>query len=192
MDNYIAVVFPTEAKSDEGLHALWRLDNTSEVTVHGAAVIRRDQNGYIQVAEKKTDPGVRTAVGIGVGALLGALAGPAGVAAGVAGASSVAVGTAAGIGAAAGGAVGLTADAVKATEHDEAVYESGFVLPRGQSALLAEVSEDWATPIDTAMKNLGGVVYRRPKGDLRSDAFFGDDGYGYYMYPYDYDPYYYI
>ena len=192
MDNYIAAGFNTEAKADEGLHALWNLDNEGAITVHGAAVIRRDQSGYIQVASKKTDPGVRTAVGIGIGALLGALAGPVGAAAGIAGAASVAVGTAAGVGAAAGGAVGLTADTVKATEHDQAVYETGFALSRGQSAVLAEVSEDWATTINDAMKSLGGVVYRRPKGDVRGDAFFGDDGYGYYLYPYDYDPYYYV
>ena len=192
MDNYVAVIFDSDAKAAEGLHALWNLDSNGEITVHGAAVIRRDEKGYIQVSSKKTDPGVRTAVGIGVGALLGALAGPVGVAAGVAGASTIAVGAAAGIGAATGGAVGLTADAVKATEHNEAVYETGFVMGVGQSAVIAEVSEDWATTIDDAMKALGGKVYRRPKSDLRTDAFFGDDGYGYYLYPYDYDPYYYV
>ena len=53
-----------------------------------------------------------------------------GVAAGIAGASSIAVGTAAGIGAAAGGVAGLTADGIKAGEHEEAAYETGFVLER--------------------------------------------------------------
>lgn len=192
MDNYIAVIFNDEEKASKGLHALWKLDGDGEITLHGAAVIRRDRSGDIQVAANRTDPGVRTAVGIGIGALLGALAGPVGMAAGVAGAASVAVGTAAGIGAAAGGTLGLTADAVKASEHEEAMYETGFVLKRGQSAVIAEASEDWATTVDSAMKDLGGVVYRRPKGDLRSDALFGDEGYGYYLYPYEYDPYYYV
>jgi hypothetical protein len=54
------------------------------------------------------------------------------------------------------------------------------------------VSEAWATPVDSAMKNLAGNIYRRPKSGLRSDALFGDDGYGNYLYPYDYEPYYYI
>src|SRR5271166_1853366 len=108
MDNYVAIVFNSEAKASDGLHQLWNLDAQGDITVHGAAVIQRDGFGYTQVAAKQTDPGLRTALGIGVGALLGALAGPIGAAAG----ASIAVGTAAGVGAAAGGVVGLTADAV--------------------------------------------------------------------------------
>lgn len=183
MDNYVAVVFQNDEKAFDGLHALWNLDSQEDVTVHGAAVIHRDPFGNIDVATKDTDPGVRTALGLGLGALLGALLGPVGAAAG---AASAAVATGAGIGAAAGGAIGLTADAVKSSEHDEAAFETGFVLNTGQSAVIAEVSESWTTPIDTAMSQLGGKVYRRAKGDVRDSAFFGGD---YGLYPYDYDPY---
>jgi len=184
VDNYISIVFDNDANAAKGLHRLWQLDNDGEVTVHGAAVIHRDQFGAVNVATKQTNPGVRTAVGVGIGALLGALAGPIGAAAG----ATVAAGTAAGIGAAAGGVVGLTADAVKSGEHEQAAYESGFVLGKGQSAVVAEVSEDWTTPIDTAMTQLGGLVFRRPKGDVLNDSF--DAGYyDNYLYPYDYEPY---
>jgi uncharacterized membrane protein len=183
LDNYLAIVFNSNEKAYEGLHKLWNLDDSGDITVHGASVIRRDESGHVDVATKDTDPGARTALGIGIGALLGALAGPIGAAAG----ASIAMGTAAGIGAAAGGAVGLTADAVKSGEHEEAAYETGFVLAAGQSAVIAEVSEDWTTPVDTAMKGLGGIVYRRAKGDVRDDSFFGGD-YVPYMYPYDYNP----
>lgn len=172
MDNYVAIVFDTDEKAFEGLHALWNLDATGDITVHGAAVIHRDRFGHVDVATKDTDPGVRTMVGAGLGALLGAFAGP----------------IAAGIGAAAGGLVGGTADVVKAGEHEEAAYESGFVMKNGQAAVIAEVSEDWTTPLDTAAKRLSGVVYRRPKSDVREASFFGDD-YADYLYPYDYEPY---
>ncbi|MGB8266939.1 MAG: hypothetical protein WCE44_11480 [Candidatus Velthaea sp.] len=183
MDNYIAVVFDTDAEAADGLHALWNLDAAGDITVHGAAVIHRDSLGFIDVATKQTDPGLRTALGIGIGALLGALAGPIGAAAG----TTIAVGTGAGIGAATGGLVGLTADAVKSGEHETAAFESGFVLNPGQSAVVAEVSEDWTTPIDTAMARLGGIVFRRKKGDVLSDSF-GEDYYDDYLYPYDYEP----
>ena len=183
MDNYIAVVFDSEDKASDALHQLWHLDAEGDITMHGAAVVRRDSLGHMQVATKRTDPGVRTAIGIGVGALIGALvAGPAGAAAGAK------VGSAAGIGAAAGGAVGLTADAVKSGEHEEAADETSLVLHPGQAAVIAEVSEDWTAPVDTAMTRLGGRVYRRGKSDVRSDSVWGPD-YGYYLYPYDYDPY---
>jgi uncharacterized membrane protein len=183
MDNYIAVVFNTDKQAFEGLHALWNLDDHGDVTVHGAAVIHREADGHVDVATKHTDPGLRTALGIGMGALLGALAGPIGAAAG----ASIAAGTAAGIGAAAGGAVGFTADAVKAGEHEQAAYESGFAMKPGQSAVIAEVSEDWTTPIDTAMNGLGGTAYRRDKSTVRDDSLWGGN-YANDLYPYDYDP----
>ncbi|HME82495.1 MAG TPA: hypothetical protein VKF82_10490 [Candidatus Eremiobacteraceae bacterium] len=184
MDNYIAIVFPNDAKAYDGLHQLWGLDGKGDVTVHAAAVIRRDEFGKIDVATKDTDIGMRTMVGVGIGALLGALAGPAGIATGSA------IGAAVGAGAAAGGAIGVTADAIKAGEQDEASFETGFVLPKGQSAVLAEVSEDWTTPVDTTMTGLGGRVFRRAKSDVRDDSLFSSD-YAAYMYPYDYDPHFY-
>ncbi|HEY1977690.1 MAG TPA: hypothetical protein VGG89_14145 [Candidatus Baltobacteraceae bacterium] len=182
MDNYIAIVVDNDEKAYDALHALWALDNSGDVTVHGAAVVHRDANGYMDVATKDTDPGLRTAVGIGIGALLGALAGPIGAAAG----ASIAAGTAAGIGAAAGGVAGLTADAVKADEHDQAAYETSFALPRGKAAVIAEVSEDWTTPLDTLAQRYGGVVYRRSKSAIRNDQW--DYDYSDYLYPYDYAP----
>ena len=187
MNNYVTIVFDTDEKAYQGLHALWKLDDTGDVTVHGAAVVRRDRFGHIDVATKGTDLGMRTVIGAGVGALLGALAGPLGTAMGIAGASAVAAGSAAGIGAAAGGAAGLTAEGGKAIERDEAGYESQAVLKPGHAAVIAEVSEDWTTPIDTEMARLGGAVYRRSVGAVRKTTFLGDD-YDYYLYPYDYHP----
>ena len=183
MDNYVAVVFNSEQAAAEGLHELWRLDDQGDVTMHGAAVIHRDGRGHIEVATKETDPGLRTAIGVAVGALLGALAGPIGAAAG----ASVAAGTAVGIGAATGGLVGLTADAVKSDEHDQAAYEAGFRILPGQYAVIAEISEDWTTPVDTEMERLGGTVYRRAKDTVRSDAF-NSEYYPNTFVPYDYEP----
>jgi uncharacterized membrane protein len=74
MDNYIAVVFETDEEAFAGLHALWNLDEGGDVTVHGAAVIHRDTDGHVDVATKRTDPGLRTVLGVGMGALLGDLA----------------------------------------------------------------------------------------------------------------------
>ena len=186
MDNYIAIVVDNDEKADAALHALWNLDAQGDITVHGAAVMHRDKYGYADVATKDTDPGVRTAIGIGLGALLGALAGPIGSAAG---AAAAAAGTGAAIGAASGGVVGLTADAAKADEHEQAAFEGGFVLPKGKSAVIAEVSEQWTTPIDDMASRFGGSVYRRSKSDIKNDMWFDSD-YPEYLYPYDYEPVY--
>jgi hypothetical protein len=87
------------------------------------------------------------------------------------------------IGAATGGAVGVAADLGRASTRDQAGAETAFVLARGQSAVIADVSEDWTSYIDNRMGDLGGVVYRRAKSDVEDDAWF--DG---YLYPYEYIP----
>ena len=174
MRNYVAIVFNDSGKAYEGLHALWQLDHEVEITVHGAAVVHRDSLGYFQVDTKETRPALATAVGVGVGALLGALAGPAGAAVGAAGG--------AGIGAAMGGTAGLLADAGRADSRDQAAAEARSILAAGQSAVIADVSEDRTSVIDTRMRELGGVVHRRAKSAVEDDAWFDD----YYLYPYDY------
>jgi uncharacterized membrane protein len=190
MRNYIAVVFDDTSKAYKGLHALWQLDDSGDVTVHGAAVIHRDDWGQTQVDTKETHPGLATAVGVGVGTLLGLLAGPAGAALGATGAAALTAADAAAIGAATGGAVGVTADLVRADDRDQAAYEARFVLGAGQSAVIADVTEDWTTPIDTRMRDLGGIVYRRAKSAVQDDAWSDDDlyPYDYYLYPYEYIP----
>jgi len=176
MRDYVAVVFSDPGKAYEGLHELWRLDGDGEVTVHGTAVVHRDELGRFQVDTKETHPALATAVGVGVGALLGALAGPAGAAVGAA--------QGAALGATAGGVVGLAADLIREDTREQAVKETRFVLRRGQSAVIADVSEDWTAPIDTQMHKLGGVVHRRERKALKDDEWFDDS----YFYPYEYKP----
>ena len=180
MRNYIAVVFNDSRKAYEGLHALWELDHAEEITVHGAAVIHRDDLGEVHVDTKETRPVLGTAVGVGIGALLGALAGPAGAAVGAAGGAA--------IGAATGGLAGGAVDLDRSDTRYQAGRESRMVLDYGQSAVIAEVSEEWTTPIDTRMRELGGVVYRRAKSDIEDDAWFDEYYIPSYLYPYEYIP----
>jgi len=190
MRNYIAVVFDDTSKAYEGLHALWLMDDEGAITVHGTTVVHRNDSGEYQVDSKDTHPALATAVGVGVGALIGALAGPAGAAVGAA--------KGAAIGAASGGAVGAVADLNRADTRDESRYETAWVLGAGQSAVIADVSEDSTFPIDERMRRLGGTVHRREWSAVRDDKWFDDrslypyDGYlspyDYYLYPYEYVP----
>lgn len=180
MRNYIAVIFNETGQAYKGLHALWQLDDDGDITVYGTTVVHRDQWGQFQVDTKETLPALATAVGVGVGALLGALAGPAGAAVGAAGGAS--------IGAAAGGVVGLTTDVVRADTRDQATAETAFVLNTGQSAVIADVSEDSILAIDSRMRELGGIVRRRAWSTLQDDAWFGEYIPSSYLYPYEYVP----
>lgn len=176
-EKYVAVVFPDAERAGTGLHALWNLDDTGDITVHGAVVVKRDALGEIVVVQKDTTPPWRTAAGLGLGALIGALAGPAGAAIGAA--------RGAGIGAAAGGLAGLTGDVAKGDTNDQALLDAGVVLPKGQYAVIGEIAESWDVPLDTKMSALGGTVYRRAKSDVRNDKW---EDYDSVLYPYDYEP----
>ena len=187
MSNYIAVIFETEKKAGAGLHKLWKMDSAGEMTVHGAAIVRRDEMGDVQVSHKHTDAGMRTAVGLGLGALLGAFAGPVGVAAGIAGAAAVTVAAGIGAGAVAGAVIGGTADAIKSADRSDMEQRSFFVLSQGQFAVVAEVSEAWESTLVDAMKPLGGTLHRRLNDETFTGAY-GRDYYGSYMYPYFYQP----
>lgn len=185
MNTYIAVVFPSDSEAHVALRKLWQMDYAGDLTVHGAAVVHRDDRGHIRVADRSTDLGMSTAIGVGVGALLGLLAGPVGVAAGIAGAAALSVGAAAGVGALAGGAIGLTADAVKEDRRETAADEAFFTLMHGQSAVVAEISEDYTALLDDAMRPLGGRIFRR-LNTAETNAAFGESYYSRYLYPYDY------
>jgi uncharacterized membrane protein len=190
MRNYIAIVFNDTTKAYDGLHALWQLDDDGQITVHGTTVVHRNDWGEYQVDSKDTHPALATAVGVGIGTLIGALAGPAGAAIGAA--------KGAAIGAASGGAVGAVTDLNRADTRDQSRYETGWVLGSGQSAVIADVSEDSTFPIDDRMTRLGGTVNRRTWSEVRDDKWFDDrslypyDGYlspyDYYLYPYEYVP----
>ena len=181
MRNFVATVFETASKAYDGQHALWQLDREGAITVHGTAVVHRDSIGRMVVDTDQTDPPFATAIGACIGALLGALAGPAGAAVGAGGGAA--------IGAAVGGTAGLIADVDRADVESEAGFETAFVLRPGQHAVIADVSEDWVTPINERMRRLGGTVHRRSRSDVRDDAWFGPDyPYYHYLYPYEYRP----
>ena len=188
MSNYVALVFKTDKKAHDALRMLWNMDDAGELTVHGAAVVRRDANGDFDAASKHTNAGMRTAVGIGVGVLLGALAGPVGIAAGVAGAAAASAGAAVGAGALAGGLVGLVADAVKSGDRSDVGVATYYHMRDGESAVVADVSEDWPHQLDTAVRAMGGVVHRQSGASTYFSDYQRPYYYNSYLYPYYYDP----
>ena len=182
MRNFVTVAFGDKGNAYKGLHALWQLDRAGEITVHGTAVVHRDDRGRVEVDSKETHPVLATAVGVGIGALLGALAGPAGVAIGIAGGAT--------IGAATGAVIGAAVDMDRSDTRHQAVVESRFVLDCGQSAIIADVSENWTAEIDKRMESLGGTVHRRSATSVHNDGMLDDGFYPYYdyLYPYEYVP----
>jgi uncharacterized membrane protein len=146
MDKMLVVVFDNEAKALEGLQVLRDLDGNGEIFVYEAQVVAREPSGAVRVIDNKGIVAFSVIAGGGMlGALVGLLGGPVGAL----------------VGAGTGALIGWIADLEETGVSDEFIKEVETALRPGKVALLAEISEDWVTPLDTRMEEIGGVVFRR-------------------------------
>ena len=153
MNRMLVVVFDNEGKAYEGRNVLRQLDAEGSVSVYASAVVARNPDGTADV--KQTDPGLLgTLVGTPVGGLIGLIGGPTGAA----------------IGAVTGLAAGMMGDLDNARIGEDFLDDIQDGLRPGEAALVAEVDEDWTTPVDTRMEALGGRVFRRALSDVRDTS----------------------
>jgi len=150
MDRMLVVVFDNESKAYEGKKALLQLDAEGSISAYGYAVVAKNSDGTTTVKQGDDYGPLGTLTGTAVGSLLGVLGGPIGVA----------------IGAAAGLTAGATVDLHNARISDDFVDDVTKVLLPNRVALIAEIEEDWTTPVDTRMEAIGGIVFRRALSDV--------------------------
>ena len=151
MDRMLVVVFDTEPKAYEGKKALMQLDGEGSIVVYAYAVVGRNADGTTTVRQSD-DPGpLGTLLGTPLGALIGLLGGPVGAA----------------IGAAAGLAVGGTIDIDNARVGYDFIDDVKQQLQPGKFAVVAEIQEDWTTPVDIRMEAIGGKVIRRALSEVK-------------------------
>lgn len=153
MNEFVVVIFPSEAKAYEGVHALQELHAEASVTVFGTVVVQREANGTLSIKQRSDEGPVGFGVGALVGGLIGMFGGPAGAALGMAG----------------GGLIGTWRDYLHAEVSDDFLEELARELEPGRLAVVAEVSEEWTAPIDTRMEQLGGRVVREWREDFVDD-----------------------
>jgi len=144
MEKMLVVVFDNETKTYEGSRALYQLDSEGNITIHAEAVISKNNDGTITVKQGEGDFPVRTVSGTAIGSLIGLLGGPAGLA----------------VGALAGMMAGSFADLFVAGVDSDFLAEVSNVLTPGKYAIVADISEEWVTPVDTRMEALNGFVFR--------------------------------
>ena len=147
MERMLVVVFDNGTKAYEGSHALLELDQEGSIAIHAEAVIQKNNDGTVSIKKAEDGFPVGTFSGTAIGALIGLLAGPAGAA----------------VGAAVGATAGLFGDVYVADVDTDFLNEVGASLTPGKFAVVADVSEEWITPVDTKMETLGGFVLRTPK-----------------------------
>jgi len=151
MDRMLVVVFDNEPKAYQGKQALLQLDDEGSVSVYAYAVLVKHADGSTSVKQGDDMGPLGTLLGTSLGSLIGLLGGPTGLA----------------IGAARGFAIGAGADLDNARIGDDFIDDVTKALTPNKVALVAEVEEDWTTPVDSRMEAIGGSVHRRALSQVR-------------------------
>lgn len=151
MDRMLVVVFDTEKKAYEGKKALLQLEDEGSIVVYAYAVVAKSADGTATVRQSDDSGPLGTLVGTSLGSLIGLLGGPAGLA----------------MGAAVGLVAGSTADLSNAQVGGEFIDDVTKELLPNRFAVVAEIQEDWTTPVDTRMEGIGGIIFRRALSEVK-------------------------
>jgi uncharacterized membrane protein len=153
MNKMLVAIFDREAAAFEGLSALKELHRDGDISLYSSAVVAKDNTGKIQLKQAADAGPVGTAVGLLTGSLMGLLGGPAGMA----------------LGASLGGLAGLLFDANKSGVDVTFLDHVSNSLTGGKVAVVAEIDESWTAPVDARLHKLGGVLFRRLRGEVVED-----------------------
>lgn len=153
MDKIMAVVFKDEKTAYQGARALSEMNSEGSIDVAAVCVIKKESDGTVSTKEMAEGFPMGTLAGTALGSVVGLLAGPVGLA----------------VGAASGAFAGMIGDLYSAGVDEEFVSDVATALTPGKCAVVAEVEEEWVTPLDTRMEALGGVVYRTLKSTVEDE-----------------------
>lgn len=155
MDRMLVVVFDNETSAYQGKKALQELSKEGSIGVYAYAVLAKNADGTSTIKQGDDSGPIGTLVGTTFGSLIGLLGGPVGVLAG----------------ATAGMSVGAGADLSTAAFGTDFLDDVTKVLKPNKVALVAEIEEEWVTPVDTRMEAIGGSVYRRSVADVQDKIY---------------------
>jgi uncharacterized membrane protein len=153
MNKMLVAVFNNEAQAFEGLSALKDLHKDGDITLYATAVLSKDASGKVGTKQAADQGPIGTALGMLAGGMVGLLAGPVGLA----------------LGASVGGLSGLLSDLDKSGIDIQFVDDVSKALSPGKAAVLADVEETWTTPVDTRVREFGGIVFRRLRSEVVED-----------------------
>jgi len=153
MSKFVVVTLPEEKNAYEALHALQGLHAEGSLTMYGTSVVHRDASGKLSILKRDDLGPIGVGLGMLVGGLVGLFGGPAGAV----------------LGATAGATAGGIRDLLQLDLSEEFLDAIERELAPGKFAVVAEISEDWAAPLDTRMAELRGKVVREEREAFRDD-----------------------
>lgn len=154
MDRILAVVFNTESQACAAQKALRELEKEGSIVVYADALLAKNSDGTTTV-KRTHDPGP---LGMVLGTTLGTVIGLLG------GLRSIAIGSAVGF------ISGTIADLNNVRVGADFIDDVSKELRPNRFAVVAEIQEDWTTPVDARMETLGGFVFRRALSDVKRAA----------------------
>lgn len=153
MSKFVIVTFPDEAKAYEGTRALQSLHEQGSLSLYEMAVVARGADGRLLVKQAPQEGAMGITVGSVVGGLVGLMGGPLGGLIGLSG----------------GALLGSVSDLYSLGLSQDFLETISEHLQPGKVALVAEVGEDWVTPLNSAMAPLGGTLLRRWRVDVEEE-----------------------
>ena len=154
MENIFISTFNDSDAALQGLKKLKQLNDAGTLAVRTADVVERRTDGTWKVLKELHDPAFGAANDGGLtGALIGGMAGPLGLLLG----SDVGM---------------LTGAKIDKIDHDsrELVHKAIIQnVPPGKTALMGDVDEAVAAPLDEAMASLGGQTRRWPRAVVEAE-----------------------
>ncbi len=151
MDRMLVVVFDSENKAYDGQKALLQLANEGNISLYAYAVLIKNADGTCTVRRQDDSGPLGTLTGTAFGSFVGLLGGPAGVL----------------TGAAVGAWGGSLVDLQNTRIGSDFIDDVNRTLSPNHVALVAEIEEDWTTPVDSRMEAIGGTVLRRSLSDVK-------------------------
>ncbi|HUE27814.1 MAG TPA: DUF1269 domain-containing protein [Solirubrobacteraceae bacterium] len=159
-ENVIVVSFAEDSSAYEAFTKLKELDEQGQVSIKGAAIVQRGEDGRIATKDSVDDNELTgTATGGLIGLLVGILGGPFGVL----------------IGGATGLLIGSLYDADDADDTESVLAEISSAIKPGQTVVLADVDEQSDDVVDQAMAGLRGTVLRRSVDDVEAEIAAAQD-----------------
>jgi uncharacterized membrane protein len=154
MENVLAINFTEDADAYEALTKLKELDDQGQVSLEGAAVVLRHEDGSIAIKDEVGDIGYGgTATGGIVGLIVGVLGGPIGVL----------------LGGATGVLIGSLFDLDDLDESDSVLSEMSRTVRVGHASVVAAVDEQGPEIVDSAIQRLDGKILRLPLADVEAE-----------------------
>ena len=153
-NNVIAVSFEQASSAYQALSNVKELDSRGEISIRGAAVVERSQDGRLTIKDRVEDAHVEgTATGGLLGLIIGILGGPFGVL----------------IGGATGLLIGSLFDLDDTADEGSVLAAISNTIRPGETVLLTVVDEHGDEVLDNAMASLGGRLLRRSVNDVESE-----------------------